>query len=125
MVVQNSVVISIGTSKGAEIEGSMSDETRFRLNIGGKTQLTDSVSAFGFYEAEQGTEANEFKPLHVRWCWDFDGQAVSFGRQDMASVIVLTLRISLNSLGVQQVFDAASDKEDGVIAYRGGLMLFS
>ncbi|HAS24047.1 porin [Vibrio splendidus] len=110
----------IGTSKGAEIEGSMSDETRFRLNVGGETQLTDSVSAFGFYEAEQGTGSNEFKNRYMYAGVDFDGQAVSFGRQDMASVIVSDFTDITEFSGVQQVFDAASDKEDGVIAYRGG-----
>ena len=51
---------------------------------------------------------------------DFDGQAISFGRQDMASVIVSDFTDISEFSGVQQVIDSASDKEDGVFAYRGG-----
>ena len=51
---------------------------------------------------------------------DFDGQAISFGRQDMASVIVSDFTDITEFSGVQQVIDSASDKEDGVFAYRGG-----
>ena len=32
-------------SGGAEVEGTMEDKTRFRLNLGGKTELTDTVTA--------------------------------------------------------------------------------
>ncbi len=98
----------------------MSDETRFRLNIGGKAQLTDSVSLFGFYEAEQGTGSNEFKTVTCTLVLILMGKRFSFGRQDMASVIVSDFTDITEFSGVQQVFDAASDKEDGVIAYRGG-----
>ena len=107
-------------SGGAEVEGSMKDKTRFRLNLGGKTELTDTVTAFGFYEAEQSTGDSEFKNRYMYAGVDFDGQALSVGRQDMASVIVSDFTDITEFSGVQQVIDAASDKEDSVIAYRGG-----
>lgn len=107
-------------SGGAEVEGTMEDKTRFRLNLGGKTELTDTVSAFGFYEAEQSTGDSEFDNRYMYAGVDFDGQAVSVGRQDMASVIVSDFTDITEFSGVQQVIDAASDKEDSVFAYRGG-----
>ena len=107
-------------SGGAEVEGTMEDKTRFRLNLGGKTELTDTVTAFGFYEAEQSTGDNQFDNRYMYAGVDFDGQAVSVGRQDMASVIVSDFTDITEFSGVQQVIDAASDKEDSVFAYRGG-----
>ncbi|WP_061038037.1 porin [Vibrio coralliirubri] len=107
-------------SGGAEVEGTMEDKTRFRLNLGGKTELTDTVTAFGFYEAEQSTGDSEFKNRYMYAGVDFDGQALSVGRQDMASVIVSDFTDITEFSGVQQVIDAASDKEDSVFAYRGG-----
>lgn len=107
-------------SGGAEVEGTMEDKTRFRLNLGGKTELTDTVTAFGFYEAEQSTGDSEFDNRYMYAGVDFGGQAVSVGRQDMASVIVSDFTDITEFSGVQQVIDAASDKEDSVFAYRGG-----
>ncbi|CAH6877558.1 Outer membrane protein N, non-specific porin [Vibrio chagasii] len=107
-------------SGGAEVEGTMEDKTRFRLNLGGKTELTDTVTAFGFYEAEQSTGDSKFDNRYMYAGVDFDGQAVSVGRQDMASVIVSDFTDITEFSGVQQVIDAASDKEDSVFAYRGG-----
>ena len=107
-------------SGGKEVEGSMEDKTRFRLNLKGETQLTDTATAFGFYEAEQGSGDDTFKNRYMYAGVDFDGQAISFGRQDMASVIVSDFTDISEFSGVQQVIDSASDKEDGVFAYRGG-----
>lgn len=107
-------------SGGAEVEGSMEDKTRFRLNLKGETQLTDTATAFGFYEAEQGSGDDTFKNRYMYAGVDFDGQAISFGRQDMASVIVSDFTDISEFSGVQQVIASASDKEDGVFAYRGG-----
>ncbi|MDK9760334.1 porin, partial [Vibrio sp. D173a] len=103
-------------SGGAEVEGSMEDKTRFRLNLKGESQLTDTATAFGFYEAEQGTGDSTFKNRYMYAGVDFDGQAISFGRQDMASVIVSDFTDITEFSGVQQVIDSASDKEDGVFA---------
>lgn len=111
-------------SGGAEVEGSMEDKTRFRLNLKGETQLTDTATAFGFYEAEQGSGDSTFKNRYMYAGVDFDGQAISFGRQDMASVIVSDFTDITEFSGVQQVIDSASDKEDGVFAYRGDFDAF-
>lgn len=41
--------------KGAEIDGTMKDSTRARLNVRGSTQVADDLRGFAFYEAEQNT----------------------------------------------------------------------
>ncbi|CAK2405421.1 putative porin [Vibrio crassostreae] len=107
-------------SGGEEIEGTMENKSRFRLNVGGTTEITNDLSGFGFYEAEQSTGDSEFDNRYMYAGVDFDGQAVSVGRQDMASVIVSDFTDITEFSGVQQLIDAASDKEDSVFAYRGG-----
>ncbi|OLQ89017.1 hypothetical protein BIY21_02610 [Vibrio ponticus] len=107
----------IGTSKGAEIEGSMDDSTRARLNLKGKSQINDSLTAFAVYEAEQDTGASEFENRYMYAGVEFGSQAVSFGRQDMASVIVSDFTDITEFSGIQQVIDASSDKQDSVFAY--------
>lgn len=115
----------IGTSKGKEIQGTMEDSTRARLNLKGKSQITDGMSAFGVYEAEQDTGTDEFDNRYMYAGLDFDGHAISFGRQDMAAVIISDLTDITEFSGVQQVIDSASDKEDSVIAYRGAFDAFA
>ncbi|EEY99859.1 outer membrane protein [Vibrio sp. RC586] len=36
---------------GKEIEGSMQNKSRMRLNIAGETELSSSLKGFGFWEA--------------------------------------------------------------------------
>lgn len=111
----------IGTSKGAEIEGTMDDSTRARFNLKGKSEITDGMSAFGVYEGEQDTGGDTgFENRYMYAGLDFDGHAISVGRQDMASVIVSDMTDITEFSGIQQTIDSASDKEDSVIAYRGG-----
>ena len=107
----------IGTSKGAEIEGSMDDSTRARVNLKGKSQVTDSLIAFGVYEAEQDTGDSQFENRYMYAGVEGDFGAVSFGRQDMASVIVSDMTDITEFSGVQQVIGAASDKENSVFKY--------
>ncbi|MFA0412710.1 porin [Vibrio renipiscarius] len=106
-------------SKGAEIDGSMKDSTRARLNLKGKSEITDSLSAFAVYEAEQDTGTSEFENRYMFAGVEGDFGAVSFGRQDMASVIISDLTDITEFSGVQQVIGSASDKEDSVFKYAG------
>ncbi|WP_162064362.1 porin [Vibrio taketomensis] len=102
---------------GAEIEGTMADSTRARVNLKGKSQITDSLTAFGVYEAEQDTGSNEFENRYMYAGIEGAFGVVSFGRQDMASVIVSDFTDITEFSGVQQVIDTASDKEDSVFSY--------
>ncbi len=78
---------------GEKIEGSMANKSRFRLNVGGKTQITDDLTGFGFYEAEQGVNSSgDNSPadnLKQRYMYAGIGTQfgdISFGRQDTAGV---------------------------------------
>lgn len=106
-------------SDGAEVEGSMEDQSRARLNLKGKTDIGNGMSAFGVYEAEQKTGKSEFKNRYMYAGVNTDVGAFSVGRQDMAAVIISDMTDITEFSGVQQVIDSSSDKQDSVFAYRG------
>lgn len=112
-------------SDGAEVEGSMEDKSRARLNLKGKTDIGNGLSAFGVYEAEQKTGKSEFKNRYMYAGVDSDIGAFSVGRQDMAAVIISDMTDITEFSGVQQVIDSSSDKQDSVFAYRGALMHYN
>lgn len=106
-------------SGGAEVEGSMKDKSRARVNLKGKTDIGNGLSAFGVYEAEQDTGKSEFKNRYMYAGVNTDSGAFSVGRQDMAAVIISDMTDITEFSGVQQVIDSSSDKQNSVFAYRG------
>ncbi|MGR5323733.1 porin [Vibrio sp. DNB22_17_1] len=106
-------------SSGAEVDGSMEDKSRARVNLKGKTDIGNGLSAFGVYEAEQKTGKSEFKNRYMYVGVSADAGRFSVGRQDMAAVIISDMTDITEFSGVQQVIDSSSDKQDSVFAYRG------
>ncbi|MEE3877174.1 porin [Vibrio sp. YYF0003] len=106
-------------SGGEEVEGSMKDKSRARVNLKGKTDIGNGLSAFGVYEAEQDTGSSEFENRYMYAGVDSNAGAFSVGRQDMAAVIISDMTDITEFSGVQQVIDSSSDKQDSVFAYRG------
>ncbi|MGR5542873.1 porin, partial [Vibrio campbellii] len=39
-------------SSGKEVEGTMNDKSRARINVKGSSEISNNLSAFGVYEAE-------------------------------------------------------------------------
>ena len=110
----------IGNEDGEEIQGSMKDTSRARLNFDGSTEINDNLSGFAFYELEQKSGKDD--TLESRYMYvglESDFGAISFGKQDMASVQISDLTDITEFSGIQQYVDSASDKTRGVIAYRG------
>ncbi|MDN2664756.1 porin [Psychromonas sp. 14N.309.X.WAT.B.A12] len=100
-------------------DGSVEDKSRARINFGGKTQITDNLTGFGFmeYQIEPGETVDN------RYLFAGFGTSIgdfSYGRQDTANVQVsdMTDIASVHS-GYQQVFDASSDKENTTFLYSG------
>ncbi|MCK6262400.1 porin [Vibrio sp. ZSDE26] len=116
----------IGNS-GKEIEGTMANKSRFRLNVGGSTQISDTLSGFGFYEGEQGVkssgdnEANDsFKQRYMYAGLKGDFGSVSFGRQDTAAVQISQMSDVTTFTGAQKEFiDAGNEQINNTIAYSG------
>ncbi|CAM2925843.1 porin [Vibrio mytili] len=106
-------------SGGEEVEGTMKDKSRARVNLKGKTDIGNGLSAFGVYEAEQKTGESEFKNRYMYAGVGTEAGDFSVGRQDMAAVIISDMTDITEFSGVQQVIDSSSDKQDSVFAYRG------
>ncbi|MGO1297572.1 MAG: porin [Vibrio sp.] len=106
---------------GTEIDGTMSDQTRARLNLKGSSEISDGVKAFGFYEVEQKAKDSDEK-MKNRYMYagiDVHGNALSFGAQDMAAVQVSKFSDIGAFTGLQKRITGAADHTEGVIAYRG------
>ncbi|MGR5118628.1 porin [Vibrio astriarenae] len=117
----------VGKSNGEELDGSMSNKSRFRLNVGGTTEITDSLSGFGFYEAEQGVtssgdgDANDdFTQRYMFAGLKGDFGAISFGRQDTAAVQISQMSDVTTFSGAQKTFiDASNEQINNTILYTG------
>ncbi|MDR9828842.1 porin [Vibrio sp. FNV 38] len=102
-----------------EIEGSMEDNSRARLNVKGSSEISSGLTAFAFYEAEHKTGDSNFSNRYLYAGLDTEVGAFSAGRQDMAAVIVSDMTDITEFSGLQQYTAAASDKTNSVFAYRG------
>ncbi|MDE1513877.1 porin [Vibrio sp. dsl-7] len=109
----------IGDEKGKEIDGTMADKTRARLNLAGTTDIGENLQAFAFYEAEQSTGASTFTNRYMYGGVKSNFGAFSVGKQNSAAVVISDFTDITNFSGVQQVIDAAKDKRDSTFAYRG------
>ncbi|WP_264877959.1 porin [Vibrio agarivorans] len=117
----------VGKSNGEELDGSMSNKSRFRLNVGGTTEITDSLSGFGFYEAEQGVtssgdgDANDdFTQRYMFAGLKGDFGAISFGRQDTAAVQISQMSDVTTFSGAQKTFiNAGNEQINNTILYTG------
>ncbi|WP_425669053.1 porin [Vibrio owensii] len=111
----------IGTDSGDEIDGTMADSSRARINIGGVSNISDSLSAFGFYEAEQST--GEGADLKQRYAYaGLMGRlgAMSFGKQNTANVQLSDMSDIGTYTGDQKAFiDAGDEQQTNNISYIG------
>lgn len=120
----------IGTDSGDEIDGSMNNASRFRLNIGGETQITDGLTGFGFYEAEQGVNSsgnndanNDFTQRYMFAGLGTDYGKVSFGRQDTATVMISQMSdISTYSGGQKTFTQAGNEQVNNTFLYEGNFL---
>ncbi|TVO40055.1 porin [Vibrio algivorus] len=120
----------IGTDSGDEIDGSMMNNSRFRLNVGGETQITDGLTGFGFYEAEQtvissgNNDANsDFKQRYMYAGFGTNYGDVSFGRQDTATVMISQMSDISTYSGGQKTFTQAGDEQiNNTFLYTGNFL---
>ncbi|MGF1770756.1 porin [Vibrio wakamikoensis] len=123
-----------GQESGAKLDGTMDNKSRVRLNVGGKTQITDDLSGFGFYEAEQkvnssggndkGTKGLTFEQRYMYVGLESNNNAVSFGRQDAATVQISQMsdNVATHS-GIQKTYIEAGDEQiNNAINYSGYFM---
>ncbi|MGF1750186.1 porin [Vibrio cionasavignyae] len=115
----------IGNS-GKEIEGTMANKSRFRINVGGETQITDNLTGFGFYEAEQGVASTGDKKaetaLKQRYMYAGIGTQfgdISFGKQDTAGVQISQMSDAgqIWTGGQKAFINAGNEQINNTIAY--------
>lgn len=111
----------IGNEDGSELEGTMANQSRFRLNIAGTTQISDSLYGFGYYEGEQlAGEESDFTNRYIYAGFGGNWGALSFGQQDTASVQVLDMSNIATYTEDQDTFISSSDESiNNTIAYSG------
>ncbi len=110
----------IGTDSGDEIDGTMKDSSRARINIGGVSNISDSLSAFGFYEAEQATDGTDLSQRYAYVGLMGHLGAVSFGKQNTANVQLSNMSDIGTYTGDQKAFiEAGNEKQTNNISYIG------
>ena len=107
---------------GDKEESAFDDKSRARLNITGKTQLTDDFSGFGKYENEVSTGTD----IKTRYLFVGIGTQVgdfSYGKQDTALVMVSDFTDTMATFGADAddeiAVRAGSDKQENNFAYKG------
>lgn len=104
-----------------KIDGSIQDKSRARINFGGKTKITETLSGFGFMEYEIKPSTKDGSDLDNRYLFAGLSTQVgdfSYGKQDAANVQISDITdIATYHSGIQQVIGAAKDKRENNFLY--------
>ena len=101
------------SDSGEEIEGTMKNKSRARLNIKAETELSSELKGFGFWESEQTVKSsgdgskNDNDDFNQRYMYvgiKGDFGSVSFGRQDTAGVQISAMSDIATFTGGQKSF---------------------
>ncbi|MGF1681081.1 porin [Photobacterium minamisatsumaniensis] len=100
-------------------DSKVSDASRVRLNIAGKTDITDTVYALGFYEAEY-TDGNDVNHRHINAGIGGDFGQVRYGKTD-GSLGMITDMTDIMSYHGNEAGNkiAAADRVGNNLAYVG------
>ncbi|PMJ98716.1 porin [Vibrio sp. 10N.261.55.A7] len=103
---------------GKEIDGTMLNKTRFRLNVSGSSEITDTLSGFGTFEAEQRLEStsdqsrnDDFRQRYMFVGLKGELGAFSVGRQNTAGVQISDMSDISTFSGDQKAFINAGNEQ--------------
>lgn len=102
-----------------KVDGSITDKSRARINFSGVTRISEELTGFGFmeYEIKDGESVTN---RYLFAGFGTEAGKFSYGRQDTANVQVSDMTdIASYHSGIQQIFDASSDKESNTFLYSG------
>ena len=106
-----------------DVDGTMEDKSRARINFSGETKISENLTGFGFMEYEIKPSTKDGSDLDNRYLFAGIGTQVgdfSYGKQDTASVQISDFTdIASEHSGQQQYIDSASDKESNTFFYSG------
>jgi predicted porin len=120
-----------GQDTGDELSGTMNNKSRFRLNVGGETQITNDLKGIAFYEAEQTVENDgsntgqtQFKQRYMYAGLSSNVGDVTFGKQDAATVQISQMSDTITThSGIQKTYIRAGDEQiNNAINYGGYFM---
>ncbi|MBL4829171.1 MAG: porin [Aliivibrio sp.] len=110
-------------------DGKVNDKTRVRINVRGKTQITDGLYGVGFYEGEFTTADNkalgesDSSNLENRYTYaGFGGEfgEVTYGKNDGALDVITDFTDIMAYHGNEAAMKiAAADRTDNMLAYKG------
>ncbi|NOH30248.1 porin [Vibrio mediterranei] len=121
----------VGQESGATLDGTMDNKSRFRLNVGGETQINDSLSAVAFYEGEQSVKNSNTKDNNDTFTQRYmyaglgsNDNVVTFGKQDAATVQISQMSDNVSTYsGIQKTYINAGDEQiNNAINYSGYFM---
>ncbi|MGY3572689.1 porin [Vibrio paucivorans] len=107
-----------GDDSGNEIDGTMKNKSRVRLNVKGSTEISESLKGFAKYEAEQSVtssgdneKTDNFKQRYMFAGLKGDFGAFSVGKQDTAGVQISNMSDISTYSGDQKAFINAGDEQ--------------
>lgn len=104
----------------SDVEGTMEDKSRARINFGGETQISESLTGFGFMEYELKSDGSDLKNRYLFAGFGTQIGDFSYGKQNTANVQVSDMTdIASNHSGQQQYISSASDKQSNTFSYSG------
>ncbi len=101
-----------GDDKGKEIEGTMLNKSRVRLNMAGETDIGAGMKGFGFWEAEQGVKSSAgtsteqettFKQRYINVGMKGDFGSLSLAAKTPLACKFLTCLISVPLLAIKSL----------------------
>ncbi|WP_413478240.1 porin [Vibrio hibernica] len=115
---------------GEEIDGTMRNASRFRINFAGETKITDNLSGIGFYEAEQGVKSSadndattDLTQRYVFAGFKTNVGNFTFGRQDTSTVMISQMSDITTYSGAQKSFiNAGNEQINNNIQYAGNFL---
>ena len=109
---------------GDKEESAFNDKSRARLNISGRTQITDDLYGFGKYENE--VNSGKGSTVDTRYLFGGIGTQIgefSYGQQDTALVMITDFTDTMATFGADAddavSLSAGKDKQENNFAYKG------
>jgi len=115
------------------VDGTMQDQSRARINLSGKTKISEKLTGFGFFEYQiddfsddeindgivlDGETGVDNRYIYVGLSTEYGD--FSYGKQVTANVQITNFSdIASYHSGINQVIDAAADNQEGVLLYTG------
>lgn len=113
---------NISDENKSDDNDSFKDKSRARVNLKGKTQISDGLGAFGTYEVE--LDNGKDTDVETRYLFaglDTEYGAFSYGQQDSAQVILTDWTDILATFGgdAADLIDGNKDKRENNFVYSG------